>query len=82
MGNFADYMCDFLNEFLFGTIPCSQVYDALQNYNHLARISLKIGNQKAVSQTPTYFLNDVRLDDAGSFGTYDFGLRALGYMED
>lgn len=72
LGNFAGYMCEFLDEFLFGTIPCYQVYDALVNYNHLARISLKIGNQKAVSQTPTYFVNDVRLDDAGSYGPYDW----------
>ena len=57
-----------------GEVGFYEVLNALNNqtYNNMARVSLKIGNQRGVISTPTYFVNDVRLDESKTYGYEDW----------
>ena len=66
---FAKYLLSKLAS-IYIAVPQGELQDALDNqtYIDLARVSLKIGTQRGVVATPTYFVNDVRLDDSKTYG--------------
>ena len=49
-------------------------------YNTMARVSFKIGTQRGVVATPTYFVNDVKLDDSKTYEYKDWLNFAYQYV--
>jgi len=73
-------ICQIITQWIaLNSTECAEIFNSTV-YNNMARVSLKIGSQRSVVATPTYFVNDVRLDDSKTYDYQDWLNFAYEYV--